>query len=365
MGRIFHFLRNDFRGGEPVRHFCRNFWHNRVANILMDLTGIGCRIEKPVDSDGRGWKIIVDGTSDETPPDGYTFPSGPPYHFQVIQYGTAQVQVRGGVRIVSNVFSGTYDQLPIALAGTAGAVSDLVTLSNAGNGVNYVLATLTWDGYTNVLTAACSLTPPDYTDDNVTQLAHFTVAGGLITANTLVQDWNGGNLPMLWNGPDGLSLEINAQPTGGAIRSMSLLDYYTASPTEPGANAAFPYRPDTGMGGPSALQYADHDGFVDWLNDAFSEIGHLHIWDDLTDVEDLDDGTGLDIPRLKLDKSGVEWVHPTDILSGMGGADLEGWFVDGLFTNVASVNAITIIAQTAIGGPYHSIIVLGIDNGVA
>lgn len=51
--------------GDPVRDVANVTDHNRVANILNDIQGVGCRIEKPVNGNGRGWKIIVgDGSSD-------------------------------------------------------------------------------------------------------------------------------------------------------------------------------------------------------------------------------------------------------------------------------------------------------------
>ena len=50
---------------------------NRLANILQDIQGIGCRIEKPTDRDGLGWHIVVDGYStDIDSPDGSILPSG-------------------------------------------------------------------------------------------------------------------------------------------------------------------------------------------------------------------------------------------------------------------------------------------------
>jgi len=54
-----------FKKGDPVRAVANAQDHNRVANVLNDIQGIGCRVVKPVNGDGRGWKIIVgDGSSD-------------------------------------------------------------------------------------------------------------------------------------------------------------------------------------------------------------------------------------------------------------------------------------------------------------
>ena len=68
MGAIFNWLRTNYRGGEPARNLCDARERNRINNILQDISGIGCRIYKPIDADGKGWKIIFDGTSDDVPP---------------------------------------------------------------------------------------------------------------------------------------------------------------------------------------------------------------------------------------------------------------------------------------------------------
>jgi hypothetical protein len=64
MGALHNFLRNNFREGEWVGRVCGPRWGNRVANILQDLQGVNCKIQKPTNQEGRGWRIIVDGTSD-------------------------------------------------------------------------------------------------------------------------------------------------------------------------------------------------------------------------------------------------------------------------------------------------------------
>ena len=66
MGAIRNFLAR-FKTGDPVRLTANAQNLNRIANILEDIMGVGCRIEKPTDAEGRGWKIVVDGTSDTVP----------------------------------------------------------------------------------------------------------------------------------------------------------------------------------------------------------------------------------------------------------------------------------------------------------
>ena len=55
--------------GDPVRFICDTDALNFVYSVLEDIKGVGCRIEKPTDGGGQGWRIVVDGTSDEQPPD--------------------------------------------------------------------------------------------------------------------------------------------------------------------------------------------------------------------------------------------------------------------------------------------------------
>lgn len=53
--------------GTPVRLVANIEENNRIRNILNDIQGIGCRIVKPRDANGLGWKIVVDGGTDLDP----------------------------------------------------------------------------------------------------------------------------------------------------------------------------------------------------------------------------------------------------------------------------------------------------------
>jgi len=64
------FLRSNFKGGDPVRITAGALQVNRVANVLKYIRGMGCRIIKPVDGDGKNWLIVIDGKTD------VPFPSG-------------------------------------------------------------------------------------------------------------------------------------------------------------------------------------------------------------------------------------------------------------------------------------------------
>lgn len=77
-GKIHNWLKNFHKAGDSVATVPGVDDANRIANILQNLTGVGCRIEKPTDRNGYGWRIIVDGTSDEydggAPGDTYEVP---------------------------------------------------------------------------------------------------------------------------------------------------------------------------------------------------------------------------------------------------------------------------------------------------
>jgi len=76
MSRIRHFL-SRFIEGDPLRKVGNVRDKNRVHNILEDIVGVNCRIEKPIQHDGLGWRVVVDGSSDEPPPEGVVPPWSP------------------------------------------------------------------------------------------------------------------------------------------------------------------------------------------------------------------------------------------------------------------------------------------------
>lgn len=51
----------------PLRRVCNVVQMNRIANVLNNIEGVNCRIDKPTHAEGRNWKIIVDGTTDIAP----------------------------------------------------------------------------------------------------------------------------------------------------------------------------------------------------------------------------------------------------------------------------------------------------------
>jgi len=62
------FLRNDFKEGDPVRVTASAKQQRRLANILMDLKVLGGRLERNFTADGKGWLLVIDGSTDLEPP---------------------------------------------------------------------------------------------------------------------------------------------------------------------------------------------------------------------------------------------------------------------------------------------------------
>ena len=70
MPAIFNFIKTRHKKGDASRQVPSASDMNKVATILQDIQGIGCRIEKPTDRGGKGWHVVVDGSTDIDPPDG-------------------------------------------------------------------------------------------------------------------------------------------------------------------------------------------------------------------------------------------------------------------------------------------------------
>ncbi len=66
-------LRTTYKGGEPVRHYCRPTERNRINNFITGLYGIGCRVVQDANEFKNSY-IIVDGSSDIPTPPGFVAP---------------------------------------------------------------------------------------------------------------------------------------------------------------------------------------------------------------------------------------------------------------------------------------------------
>ena len=63
------FLRKMKRG-EPLNTEATTLLLNRIFNILESLAGEGCMVDKPLDNEGLGWRIIIDGSHSDLEPMG-------------------------------------------------------------------------------------------------------------------------------------------------------------------------------------------------------------------------------------------------------------------------------------------------------
>ena len=82
---------------------------NRITNILQDIQGIGCRIEKPTDRDGLGWHIVVDGSTDIESPDGSILPYG---GVKAITKTNTASTIKGGAGTLSGTWAGNFVAVP-------------------------------------------------------------------------------------------------------------------------------------------------------------------------------------------------------------------------------------------------------------
>jgi len=93
-----NFLRSNFTKGSPLRLTAGHRQTNRVANVLKNIEGIGCRIVKSTESDGKDWYVIVDGGSDLPYPDGVSpLWESIADQFEVYEVASDTLKVRGGV----------------------------------------------------------------------------------------------------------------------------------------------------------------------------------------------------------------------------------------------------------------------------
>jgi len=95
MGVLGNWLKR-FKGNEWLGEYCDAEENNIIRRVLAECTGVGCHIEK--NRDGRGWKWVVDGSSDSQPPPDYTPPWGSGnIPFEILYQDTTYIQVRDGL----------------------------------------------------------------------------------------------------------------------------------------------------------------------------------------------------------------------------------------------------------------------------
>lgn len=174
----------------PLRLVANVRQMNRIANILNNIQGVNCRIEKPTNDEGRNWLIVVDGGSDVVPTDENDehFPS--PFSdsestttthktlFELYDVEATTLKVRGHAQAV-RLFGVPHT----VTAGSAGAALDAdITISgNTYLWINVDLGT----SHTATLEAGASI--PDGDDDSFPfPLWYIAFASGSIDqANSL------------------------------------------------------------------------------------------------------------------------------------------------------------------------------------
>jgi hypothetical protein len=174
-------LKSNFFGGLPLASLSAG-WLRTVANILNDIEGIGCHIEKTYGGEGMGWKIVVD-----------TDPADLEYPFKVTDNGGGSVDIKGG--------SWTRNGITVTLADT--------TLSSVGAD-NYVFIYLGRDTITgpdpalipNTLSVVNTSSLP--ADGLATSVGGYNIIFvlGKFTAGVWEQYWKGGHIDDLVLRPD-------------------------------------------------------------------------------------------------------------------------------------------------------------------
>ena len=107
MPAINGFLKSTHAPGDPSRGVPGAGDANTVANVLNDIQGVGCRIEKPMDRGGLGWHIVVDGSTDISYPDGSTGPTALSFSKAITKVSADSV-LKGGAGSQYGTWAGSF-----------------------------------------------------------------------------------------------------------------------------------------------------------------------------------------------------------------------------------------------------------------
>jgi hypothetical protein len=121
-----------FKKGDPARLVANVQDHNRLGNIVNDLSGVGCRIEKPVNGEGRGWKVVVDGRTSDVPLPGDWSPA---WGLPVLRVATNDSSA-GDKATADYICDGTDDQEEINAALAAISIGGMVYLYNGNYSIS-------------------------------------------------------------------------------------------------------------------------------------------------------------------------------------------------------------------------------------
>lgn len=95
------FLRK-MKKGEPLNVEATTQLLNRIFNILEGLAGEGCTVEKPLDREGLGWRVVVDGVHSDLEPMGHI-----PMPFELVSADNAWHVWLKDAEVVLNNFHAT------------------------------------------------------------------------------------------------------------------------------------------------------------------------------------------------------------------------------------------------------------------
>jgi len=215
MGVLGNWLKR-FKGNEWLGEYCDAEENNIIRRVLAECTGVGCHIEK--NRDGRGWKWVIDGSSDSQPPPGYIAPWTPGYNeqFGIVKTESDVVQVRWGtwhrIEMTRSGASAPYNYYPVTETITAASTGDFnfgtsVMELGANNTITESVTwwlKLDWSSAPTVLTGheeTGILAAPAFTDEETYYILLGTIAfaGGAIT--TINQYWTGPQSTMDYGHP--------------------------------------------------------------------------------------------------------------------------------------------------------------------
>jgi hypothetical protein len=177
MSRLRTFLRNNYKAGDPVRVVANHTQANRIANILQDIEGYGCQIQKPTAHEGRGWKIVVSSA---------VLGASEAVEFRIVTDGSTYY-VRGGCWEWYE--ESTYRVAEAAWGATADDLYDL-TGNVAGDAVTYIYAILDMPG--NAVSIYANTTA--WADSTDTTSYRYHSLGQVNADGTITQYWYGGRL---------------------------------------------------------------------------------------------------------------------------------------------------------------------------
>lgn len=171
--------------GAPVRVIAN--WHDMVKmrNILNDIQGVNCRIAKPDHNQGLGWRIIVDGTSDEEPDPNTSVPwnyaANQDYSFRVTHNSGDEYSISEGN------FYGFNQSINVAGDATFAA----------GAGVKYLRLKVTLTASTFAIASAAIEAKANESDANTTLIYWYTIAevNAGVTLQRVMGDIYDRNLP--------------------------------------------------------------------------------------------------------------------------------------------------------------------------